>query len=141
MNRILPLLTVLAALFAIWYVAAALMNAPLQRDLFANNDITTYTTADLIRASLNMERPKLPAPHQIAAELYKLLIATDPTSKRSLVFHAAITLEETLIGFAIGAALGVALAAVDRRRAVSRTFADALDRRLADGADHRAWRR
>ena len=110
MNRVLPLLTVLAALFAVWYVAAVLMNAPLQRDLFANADNTTYTTADLITASLNMERPKLPAPHQIAAELYKLIFATDPTSKRSLVFHAAITLEETLIGFVIGAALGIGLA-------------------------------
>ena len=67
MNRIVPLLTVLAALFAVWYVAAAWMNAPLQRDLFANADNKTYTTADLITASLNMERPKLPAPHQIAA--------------------------------------------------------------------------
>jgi NitT/TauT family transport system permease protein len=110
MNRVAPLLTVLAALFAVWYVAAALMNAPLQRDLYANNDNTTYTTADLIGASLNMERPKLPAPHQIGAELYRLIILTAPTSKRGLVFHAAITLEETLIGFAIGAALGVGLA-------------------------------
>jgi NitT/TauT family transport system permease protein len=110
MNRVIPLLTVLAALFAIWYVAAVLMNAPLQRDLYANNDNTTFSTADLISASLNMERPKLPAPHQIGAELYKLIVATDPTSKRSLVFHAAITLEETLIGFAIGGALGVGLA-------------------------------
>ena len=110
MNRILPLLTVLVALFAFWYVAAVLMNAPLQRDLYANNDDKTYTSADLIAASLNMERPKLPAPHQIAAELYKLIVLTDPTSKRSLVYHASITLEETLIGFAIGATLGVALA-------------------------------
>ncbi len=110
MNRVLPLLTILAALFAIWYVAAAVMNAPLQRDLFANNDNKTYTTGDLITATLNMERPKLPAPHQIAAELYKLIFATDPTSKRSLVYHAGITLEETVIGFAIGAALGVGLA-------------------------------
>ena len=110
MNRLVPLLTVLAALFAVWYVAAALMNAPLQRDLFANADNKTYTTGDLVTASLNMERPKLPAPHQIAAELYRLIFATDPTSKRSLVFHAAITLEETLIGFVVGAALGVGLA-------------------------------
>jgi NitT/TauT family transport system permease protein len=109
-SRLLPLLTVLAALFAVWYLAAALMNAPLQRDLYANNDNSTYTTADLISASLNMERPKLPAPHQIAAELYKLVILTDPTSKRSLVYHAAITLEETLIGFAIGGLLGGGLA-------------------------------
>ena len=70
MNRIVPLLTVLAALFVVWYVAAVLMNAPLQRDLFANNDNKTYTTADLMSASLNMERPKLPAPHQVAASLY-----------------------------------------------------------------------
>src|SRR5580704_9836141 len=107
MNRILPLLTVLAALFAIWYVAAAWMNAPLQQDLFANSGVANYTTSDLISASLNMERPKLPAPHQIASELYKLIIATDPTSKRSLVYHAVITAEETVIGFLIGATLGV----------------------------------
>ena len=110
MNRVVPLLTVLAALFAVWYVAAVLMNAPLQRDLFANADNKTYTTIDLISGALNMERPKLPAPHQIAAELYKLIVVMDPTSKRSLVFHAGITLEETLIGFAIGAALGIGLA-------------------------------
>ena len=110
MNRIVPLLTVLSALFAIWYVAAALMNASLQQDLFANSDNKTYTTSDLIAASLNMERPKLPAPHQIASELYKLIIATDPTSKRSLVYHAGITLEETVIGFLVGGALGVGLA-------------------------------
>ena len=35
---------------------------------------------------------------------------TAPTSKRSLIYHAAITLEETLIGFLIGAALGIGLA-------------------------------
>jgi NitT/TauT family transport system permease protein len=111
-NRVLPLLTIIAALLVVWYVAAVAMNASLQRDFFANSDNKTYTTAELITASLNMERPKLPAPHQIAAELYKLIFATDPTSKRSLVYHAAITLEETLIGFAIGAALGVGLAAL-----------------------------
>jgi NitT/TauT family transport system permease protein len=110
MNRVVPLLTVLAALFAVWYVAAAWMNASLQQDLFANTDNKTYTTTDLITASLNMERPKLPAPHQIASELYKLIIATDPTSKRSLVYHAGITLEETVIGFLTGGALGVGLA-------------------------------
>ena len=109
-NRLVPLLTVLAALIAIWYVAAVWMNFSLQQDFFANAGNTSYSTADLISASLNMDRPKLPAPHQIAAELYKLVVATDPTSKRSLVFHAAITLEETLIGFLTGAVLGGGLA-------------------------------
>jgi NitT/TauT family transport system permease protein len=109
-NRAVPLLNVLAALCAIWYIAAVFMNAQLQQDMFANAGNTSYTTGDLIRATLEMERPKLPAPHQIAAELYKLIVVTDPTSKRSLVYHAAITLQETLIGFVIGAALGVGLA-------------------------------
>ncbi|MFZ2109763.1 MAG: ABC transporter permease [Roseiarcus sp.] len=110
MKSILPLTTILLALVAFWYVAAAMMNASLQRDVFANAGRTDYSTLDLIGASLNMERPKLPAPHQIVAELDKLVFETPPTSKRSLVFHAGITLEETLIGFLIGAALGVGLA-------------------------------
>jgi NitT/TauT family transport system permease protein len=110
MKSVLPLTTILLALVAFWYVAAALMNASLQRDVFANAGRTDYSTADLVSASLNMDRPVLPAPHQIVAELDKLVFETPPTSKRSLVFHAGITLEETLIGFLIGAALGVGLA-------------------------------
>jgi NitT/TauT family transport system permease protein len=112
MNKALPIAIVLVALIAFWYVAAALMNAPLQRDLFANSGRTDYSTVDLIDASLNMERPKLPAPHQIVTELNKLIFETPPTSKRGLVFHAWITLQETLIGFFFGATLGIGLAVV-----------------------------
>ncbi len=106
----LPLATVVLALIAVWYVAAALMNAPLQRDAYANAGRTDYSTGDLLVNSLNMERPKLPGPHQVVGELYRLIFATPPTSKRSLVYHGAITLEETLIGFLIGSALGICLA-------------------------------
>jgi len=106
----LPIAAVVLAILAIWCVAAALLNAPLQRDLFANAGRTDYSVQELVAASLNMERPKLPAPHQVGAELYKLVLATPPTSKRSLVYHGVITLEETLIGFAIGSALGIGLA-------------------------------
>jgi NitT/TauT family transport system permease protein len=110
LKNALPIAIVVVALLAIWYVAAVLMNAPLQRDMFANADQTHYSTADLVTASLNMERPKLPAPHQIVAELNKLILETSPTSKRGLVFHAWITLQETLIGFFFGATLGIGLA-------------------------------
>jgi len=110
MKNVLPVTIVLVALFALWYAAAALMNASLQQDAFANAGVTNYTTGELVAATLEMERPKLPAPHQIAAELYKLVIETPPTSKRGLVYHATITLEETLIGFLFGAAFGVGLA-------------------------------
>ncbi|MBV9288744.1 MAG: ABC transporter permease [Hyphomicrobiales bacterium] len=112
MKSALPILTVVLAVLATWYVAAALMNASLQRDAYSNAGRTDYATSDLVLDSLNMERPKLPAPHQVVGELYRLVFAVAPTSKRSLVYHGLITLEETLIGFLIGAALGIALAVV-----------------------------
>jgi NitT/TauT family transport system permease protein len=110
MKSFLPIATVVLAVLAAWYVAAALLNGPLQRDAYANAGRADYSTEDLIVDSLNMERPKLPGPHQIVGELYRLVFLTAPTSKRSLVYHGVITLEETLIGFLIGAALGIGLA-------------------------------
>jgi len=110
MKSALPIATVVLAIIAAWCVAAVLLNAPLQRDLYANAGRTDYSMQDLIVDSLNMERPKLPGPHQVVGELYKLVFATPPTSKRSLVYHGVITLEETLVGFLVGAALGVGLA-------------------------------
>jgi len=110
MKSLLPLATVLAVIVVLWYGFAAWMNADLQSDFYSNSGRTEYTTGDLIADSWNMERPKLPAPHQIVGELYHLVFEIAPDSKRSLVFHAGITLEETLIGFVIGALLGIALA-------------------------------
>ncbi len=110
MKNILPVTIVVAALIAIWYVGAIFMNMSLQRDFFANSGVTNYSPGDLALADLNMERPKLPAPHQIVGELDRSLLQTAPTSKRSLVYHGLITLEETLLGFAIGSALGIGLA-------------------------------
>ncbi len=110
MGNAVPVTIIVAALVAIWYVGALYMNAPLQRDLFANAGRADYTFEDLAAADLNMDRPKLPAPHQIVAELDRTVFETAPNSKRSLVYHGLITLQETLLGFAIGATLGVALA-------------------------------
>lgn len=112
MKNILPVAIIVAALLVVWYVAAIFMNSPIQRDLYANSGVANYSFGDLAAADLNMERPKLPAPHQIVAELDKTVLETAPTSKRSLVHHGLITLEETLLGFAIGSALGIALAIV-----------------------------
>ena len=56
MKSLLPLTTVLLAIFAVWYVAAVLMNASLQRDAFANAGKADYSAAELAGASLNMER-------------------------------------------------------------------------------------
>jgi NitT/TauT family transport system permease protein len=110
MKSVLPVAIVVAALIVLWYVACLSMNAQLQRDFFANAGNTTYSASDLALAEWNMERPKLPAPHQIVSELNRTIFAMDPSSKRSLVYHASITLEETVLGFAIGSALGILLA-------------------------------
>lgn len=107
--KAIPVGTVILAILALWYVGAVALNAPFQRQLFATAN-QTYTTGDLIRATLDQERPVLPSPHQVAAELWKTTVETPVTSKRSLVYHGWITLSSTLVGFAIGTLLGILLA-------------------------------
>ena len=120
-GNVLPVLVVCLAILAIWYVAAALLNAPFARQgLERAGD---YTNADLIAATMAAERPVLPAPHQVAVEIYKTTFAMDPTSKRSLVYHGWITLSSTLLGFVMGTALGIALAvAIVHSRTLDRSL-------------------
>ena len=59
---------------------------------------------------MTQDRPLLPGPHQVAAELYETVINKKITSKRSLVFHGWITLSATLLGFGFGAVMGILLA-------------------------------
>lgn len=108
-EKVLPILTVLLAIVAIWYLAAIWMNAPWVRDQAARAD-TVLTTGDLIRQTLTLERPVLPAPHQVAAGLWDGIAGQSITSKRSLVWHGWVTLSATLAGFAIGTAAGIGLA-------------------------------
>ncbi|MCF1709512.1 ABC transporter permease [Tabrizicola sp. J26] len=109
MNRVLPILTVVAVIVALWYAATVWMNAPWVRDQAARAG-QEVTTSQLVRETLNQERPVLPAPHQVIAELWKGVSGQAVTSKRSLVYHAWITVSATLLGFAIGAGLGILLA-------------------------------
>jgi NitT/TauT family transport system permease protein len=57
-----------------------------------------------------MERPILPAPHQILKDMNKSILQRKVTSKRSLVYHGWVTISSTLVGFGIGALLGIVLA-------------------------------
>ncbi len=109
MTRMLPILTVLAAILAVWYAAAVWMNAPFVRDQAARAG-TTVTFAEIVPLTMAQPRPVLPAPHQVAAELWKGVAGQKVTSKRSLVYHGWITLESTLYGFVLGIAVGVGLA-------------------------------
>jgi NitT/TauT family transport system permease protein len=104
-----PVVTVLAFLFLGWYALAVLLNAPQVIDRFRNDGIG-WTIPQLAGATWSMERPVLPAPHQIARDFYQTVFATPIDSKRSLVYHAGVTVSATLVGFVFGAALGIVLA-------------------------------
>ena len=104
-----PVVVVVAALLVVWYVAAILMNAPLVRDAFEREE-TKYTVSDLIAGTLTAERPLVAAPHQVVAEFAELVFGFPPDSPRSLVYHSAVTLSATCLGFALGAAFGILLA-------------------------------
>ncbi len=106
---VLPVLTVVLGILALWYAAAVVLNAAWAYDDAARNGRTLGPVA-LVAATMSQERPRLPAPHQVVAELWKTTVAVPITSKRSLVYHAWVTLAATLAGFVLGAGLGILLA-------------------------------
>ena len=105
----MPVMTVLLAIVAVWYLAAIRMNAQWERDQAARAEVT-LTLPDLVARTLVQERPVLPAPHQVAVGLWEGLAGQAITSRRSLVWHAWVTLSATLAGFAIGTGAGILLA-------------------------------
>jgi NitT/TauT family transport system permease protein len=106
-----PILAVVLAIAAVWYAGAFLLNASLAHEAFARQK-KEPTTAELVEATFSMDRPVLPAPHQVVVELWKTTVDQAITSKRSLVYHGWVTLSSTLLGFAIGSLLGILLAVV-----------------------------
>jgi len=109
LQRFAPIVTVVAALVLIWYVAAVLMNLSLVRGGFEREE-APYTTMELLAGTMEAERPLLPAPHQVAVAFFDSVFGYAPNAPRSLVYHSAVTLSATLLGFMLGALLGVALA-------------------------------
>lgn len=127
LRGLFPALTIVAAILLIWTAAVVPMNAHLTADMAARQDIavTPETPAerkeltgmglavlnpDIWVMTYTLDRPRLPSPHQVAAELYDTVFTKAPTSRRSLLYHAWVTLSATLLGFAIGTTLGVMLA-------------------------------
>ncbi|MCP5074099.1 MAG: ABC transporter permease [Rhodobacteraceae bacterium] len=108
-GKTLPILTVLAALLALWYACVIWMNAPFERDQ-AERAGKTISMSELVSNTMAQKRPVLPAPHQVLEEIYKTTVLKKITSKRSLIYHSWITLSATLLGFVLGTALGIALA-------------------------------
>jgi NitT/TauT family transport system permease protein len=127
MKNLAPVLTVIAAILAFWYIAVPPMNihgaltaaeragtqvnppeASVRRDMGGIGLV--FDNLSIIPATYSVDRPKLPAPHSVVIELWETTVMKKISSKRSLVFHGWITLSATLLGFAIGTTMGIVLA-------------------------------
>jgi NitT/TauT family transport system permease protein len=126
-RSVLPVLSVIAAILGIWLLAVIPMNMHLVADQAQRDGAVVLPETpkerqelsgvrlavqniDLIPLTYQFKRPRLPAPQQVAGEMFDTIFAKKITSKRSLVYHGWVTLAPTLLGFVIGTGLGILLA-------------------------------
>lgn len=116
-DRFIPVGTVVLVIIVLWYGFTVVLNAPFERDQAARAG-TEITTSQLVERTLAQDRPVLPAPHQVATEIWETTALKKITSKRSLFYHGWITLSSTILGFVMGTALGILLAVLIVQSAV-----------------------
>jgi NitT/TauT family transport system permease protein len=109
MKNLVAILTVVFAIIVIWYGSAYFMNKQWTLDQ-AERAGVSVSASDVFYDTMAQERPQLPAPHQVFTEIWKTTVEKKITSKRSLIFHAGVTLSSTSLGFAMGSLLGIILA-------------------------------
>jgi NitT/TauT family transport system permease protein len=117
-RAVLPVLTVVACIVALWYAAAIGMNRAWTLDA-AQRQGVELSAGEIIADAMNQERPVLPTPHQVGSELWATTMG-EPILRerrgeyrpnpRSLFFHGWQTLAPTLLGFVIGGLAGLLLA-------------------------------
>ena len=108
-SSLIPVTVVVGMIILIWYAGAVYLNAPMLIDQYERQK-TEWNVEKLRQDAWAMKRPILPAPHQILADMNQSIIGRKVTSKRSLIYHGWITISSTLVGFGIGASLGILLA-------------------------------
>ena len=109
-GRTVPVLTFVAAILIVWYVAAILANGPQAQQAFSNAHVQP-SPIDYVIATWAQQRPIVPAPHQVVVDFINSTLFASPFTNRSLIYHGWATLSPTLLGFVIGTLLGVLLAA------------------------------
>ena len=103
-----PVAVMLVVVLAAWYAGAWALNAPGAIERVLPQD-GAWTWQDLLQATMAMQRPVLPAPHQVALDFWSSLVDWPIDSPRNLLFHVAVTAESTLWGFVMGTLLGLVL--------------------------------
>lgn len=104
-----PVAVVCLVILVLWYLGTVWLNAPLLIDGYERRS-EAWDLQRLAAEAMAMERPVLPAPHQVAVEINDSVFGRAVASKRSLVYHAWVTLSSTLLGFVMGTLLGIVLA-------------------------------
>ena len=111
--KLVPVLAVVIAVFTLWYAGAVALNSKWAEDQARRANVE-LSFADLVAETWSQEKPRLPAPHQVAAEIWKttgeMVKQGRAFSKRSLIWHGWITLSATALGFVMGTGLGILLA-------------------------------
>ncbi len=80
-GRSFPVLLITFVLLVLWYASVVPMNAAWERDQAARGG-STLTTAELIARTMAQDRPRLPAPHQVLAELWNSTFGCGAVSPR-----------------------------------------------------------
>ncbi|MEO3413564.1 ABC transporter permease [Roseovarius sp. CAU 1744] len=113
MRNILPILTVIAAIFLLWYGAAIQLNKTWALDKATRAGVE-LSFSELVADTWSQDKPRLPAPHQVGVEIWKttgeMVVSGRAFSKRSLIYHSWVTFSSTMLGFVLGTGLGIALA-------------------------------
>ncbi|MGA7323497.1 MAG: ABC transporter permease [Rhodomicrobium sp.] len=109
-GSLLPVLSIAVVASILWYIAAVFMNAQVLQSGYEREE-RSVSFSELVSDAWSMDRPVLPAPHQIVEELNTSVLSRPVSSPRSLVYHAWVTLSSALLGFVLGSALGLVLAA------------------------------
>ena len=121
-SQVFAVLVLVLVLLVVWYCGAVGLNWGVVADRLSR-DSTPHSWLEILLQTLSYGRPILPAPHQIAVDLWNTTLTIDPSNKRSLLYHAWITLSSTLLGFVMGTVLGVVLAIyIVLNQAASRTL-------------------
>ena len=90
-----------------WYIAAIFMNTVVAQTRI---DEAGGGLANTLSISWGLDRPVIPAPHQVVREIWTSVFTVAPWSVKSLVYHIWVTLSSTLLGFVLGTLLGIGLA-------------------------------
>jgi len=109
-GKALPVLMIVTIIIVAWYGFAVWLNAPWQVGVYERAEISDWTASQFVVDTLNQKRPVLPSAHQVFVEIWNTTVLKNPTSRRSLLYHAWITLSATMLGFTIGSILGILLA-------------------------------